>query len=64
MGKKKGKSKKPEGPPDTYMEADPEEAAVEASSSVSEVPESAMGKKMASAGGCIFWFFVFSCVFS
>ena len=36
--------------PDTFIEADPEEAYEEAQKSGPEVPESAVGKKLASAG--------------
>mmetsp|Transcript_3263 Transcript_3263/g.8197 ORF Transcript_3263/g.8197 Transcript_3263/m.8197 type:complete len:566 (+) Transcript_3263:182-1879(+) len=48
MGKK-NKSKAQQGPPDTYIEADPEEAAQDAAKAGAVLPESALGKKMASA---------------
>ena len=49
MGKK-SKKQAVGGTPDTYMEADPTEAAAEASTAGPAIPESAMGKKLASAG--------------
>jgi hypothetical protein len=48
MGKKS--KKQAGGVPDTYMEADPTEAAAEASTAGPAIPDSAMGKKLASAG--------------
>jgi hypothetical protein len=48
MGKRKNKDIS--ALPDTYIEADPEEAHEEAQKSGPDVPESAVGKKLASAG--------------
>jgi hypothetical protein len=48
MGKKKNKNVNVV--PDTYIEADPVEASEEARKSGDTVPESALGKKLASAG--------------
>jgi hypothetical protein len=48
MGRKKNKNANVV--PDTYIEADPVEASEEARKSGDAVPESALGKKLASAG--------------
>ena len=48
MGRRKAKA--PAQEPDTYIEADSEEAGQEAVQSQHQVPETALGKKLASAG--------------
>ncbi len=49
MGKK-SKNRQAVGTPDTYIEADPSEASAEAATAGPVIPESALGKKLASAG--------------
>jgi hypothetical protein len=49
MGKK-SKKQQAVGTPDTYIEADPSEASAEAATAGPVIPESALGKKLASAG--------------